>query len=647
MTDRDDATARRRGRRSRTVLAGAGVAATALLVSLVGPLGGATAADAAVRTTSYGNAKGSNVMPDVERAQAQCDLGVTRARSTDAARAKQIMDGRVAIEKYGTVVIPQNPSWRPQSGLDSSGDAHMSSLHYLVPLLREGMRSGNQQMIDRFYVLIRDWSLNNRLGMKHPPNRAAWNPIYTGYRMQVIGCALAGPRGDELWLRQLAAVHANYVTSYRSSLASNNTGIQLAMGEYVLGCAMHHGSWVSAARSRLSTLAARLVFSDGSTNEGAVSYAKSDWQWFNEAAQRIRTCGQSVPSALNRVDDVPEFMAHAIRPDGRYEALGDTSPDRASTTTFKGTLAEWPASKGTRGEHPTSTFAYYRGGFVFGRSGWGSKARPYTDQTFYSVRTGKGRGAGIFHAHADAGSLTFYANGSPQLYDTGQWKYQYGSTRNYVMGRNAHNVVTASGGGYSTSKAPHLSRGNSNTSRDLITLTDTGYRKNKITLTRTIMYSRKGEYLVVWDNAHSGKKDSHGHRVTRTFTEHWQFGPGRSTTVEEGRVSTNGSGGNTTIVWVGPQPSLSVANGWTSPRMGWVSQKYGELSPAPMARAVRKGTGANWVAVIIPRPAGVPSSAVSATGRVVGNDHVDLTVTNGEGRTEHVRLSRTGATVRG
>lgn len=632
-------------RRRRGLVTAGAIAAAALVGTLVGPLTAAPAAQAAVLTTSYGNRNGSNVLPDVTRAQAQCDLGITRAGSQDASLARQIMAGRVAIEKYGTVVIPQNPTWRPQSGLDSSGDAHMSSLHYLMPLLREGVRTGDQSMINRFYVLIRDWSLNNRLGMKHPPNSAAWQPIYTGYRMQVIGCALAGPRGNELWLRQLAAVHANYVTTYRSSLASNNTGIQLAMGEYVLGCAMGNAGWKSAARSRLSSLAGSLVFADGSTNEGAVSYAKSDYQWFNEAAQRIRMCGQSVPSALARVDDVPVFMAHAIRPDGRYEALGDTSPDRASASLFKGTVAEWSASKGTSGRHPASTFAYFRGGFVFGRSGWGTSSRPYTDQTFYSVRTGKGRSAGIFHAHADAGSVTLYANGSPQLYDTGQWKYQYGSTRNYVMGRYAHNVVSASGGGYTTSRAPYLSRGNSNASRDLVTLTDTGYRKNKITLTRTIMYSRTGEYLVVWDNAGSTKKDAKGRRVQPTFTQHWQLGPGRSTTVERGRISTNGSGGNTTLVWVGPQPSLSVANGWTSPRMGWVSQKYGELSAAPMARAVRKGTGANWVTVVIPRRAGVPSSAVGATGRVIGG-RVELTVTNGEGRTEQVTLSRTSASVR-
>jgi hypothetical protein len=41
----------------------------------------------------------------------------------------------------------------------------------------------------------------------------------------------------------------------------------------------------------------------------------------------------------------------------------------------------------------------------------------------------------------------------------------------------------------------------------------------------------------------------------------------------------------------------------------------------------------------------VSSTAVSATGRVVDNSYVELTVTNADGLTEQVRLSRTGATV--
>jgi len=64
-----------------------------------------------------------------------------------------------------------------------------------------------------------------------------------------------------------------------------------------------------------------------------------------------------------------------------------------------------------------------------------------------------------------------------------------------------------------------------------------------------------------------------------------------------------------------------------------------------MARAIRKGTGANWVTVILPRGANVPASAVTAIGRVVDNQYVELTVTNEKGLVEKVTLSRTGATI--
>ena len=557
------------------------------------------------------------------------------------------MHGRVAIEKYGTVVLAADPTWKPQAGLDSSGDGHMNSLHYLMPLLREGVRTHNTAMINRFYWLVWDWGRDNKLGAKKPPNGYGWQPIYTGYRMQVIGCALAGPRGREAWVRRMAAVHANYVTKYTSSLASNNTGIQLAMGQYVIGCSMGIPSWRNAAVGRLSRLASTLVYSDGSTREGAISYAVSDYVWFRLAAQRLTLCGQRAPSSLSRVSKVPDFVAQAIRPDGRYEALGDTSPVPASVSTLTGTAAEWPARLGAGGRHPSSTFAYYRAaGYVFGRSGWGTSTRPFGDQTFYSIRMGAGPGAGIFHAHADAGSVTLYAGGSEQLFDTGQWKYQYGSTRNYVTGRDAHNVITASGGGYSTSNSPPVWRVSSNGDRDLVTMVDNGYRKNKITIVRTVMYSRHGEYLVVWDRAVSGLKTAKGKRVARTFAQHWQLGPGRSVSVGRGTASTNGPGANTTMIWLGQQPAVGVRSGSRSPMQGWVSPSYGVLTAAPTVRAVRTGTvDASWVTVIATRPAGVPASAVHASARSVQPGRVDLSVTTAKGLTERVVLTRQAATV--
>ncbi|GAA4349784.1 hypothetical protein GCM10023145_11860 [Angustibacter luteus] len=606
----------------------------------------ATAGDAGA-ATPVPSVAGSAAIANVARAQAQCDLGVTAARPDDAARAGQIMAGRVPIEKYGTVLIPRNPTWRPQAGLDSSGDGHMNSLHYLVPLLREGVRTGNRAMVDRFYGLLRDWGTDNRLTLKKRPNGYGWQPIYTGYRMQVIGCALAGPRGREPWLRRLAAVHANYVTTYTSTLASNNTGIQLAMGQYVLGCSMGHASWRNAARGRLSRLVTHLVYADGSTREGAVSYATSDYAWFRLAGQRLRRCGTSVPSGWSRVDAIARFVGNAIRPDGSYEALGDTSPQRPSVSTYTGTAAEWSARLGAGGTRPVSPFAIFRsGGYAFGRSGWGTATRPFTQQSFYSLRFGAGPGAGIFHAHADAGALTFYANGSELLHDTGQWRYQYGATRTFVTGRDAHNVVSASGGGYSTTRAAAVTAVLSDAHRDLVTIVDTGYRKNKITLTRTVLYSRSGEYLVVWDRAVSALKDAKGHVVPRQFAQHWQLGPGQSTLTSAGQVSTSGPGANTTLVWLGTRPRVTVSTGSTSPRRGWVSPSYGKLTPAPAVRAsLGPATVAGWVTVVLPRPAGTAPSAVAASAQSLTSSRLEVTVRTASGRSERVVLTRSAASV--
>ena len=543
--------------RARTTWVAAAIALGTVATGL-----GAAPSQAAVRPSSWG----STAAVSRGWAATQCGTGVSAAAKNDAALAAQIMRGRVAIEKYGTVTIPANPSWRPQAALDSSGDAHMHSLHYLLPLLREGVRTRNRAMTDRFYYLLYDWNRDNRLGMSHPPLAAAWTPLPTGYRLQVIACAMAGPRGSERWLRQMAAVNANYVRTYRSVLASNNTGLQMAMGQFAVGCAMRNSAWMASARSRMASLASSLILADGSTNEGAISYARSNYLWFQQAAARVRACHQTPPSALSRANRIPTFIAHAIRPDGRLESLGDTTSDLVRVADVAGTAAQFPASRGASGAPPRATFAVFaQSGYVFGRSGWGSRApgaRSFADQTFYSVRAGRGADGDVFHAHADGGAVTLYAHGAEQLADVGQWRYQKGPTREFVTGRAAHNAVSVAGATYSTRTAPRLVRAGSRATRDLVTVVDVGYAAQGVSLVRTVVYSRRGEYLLVWDRATSTKRDGRHRLVPRTFTQSWQLMPGTHVSVRNGAAATtvaNGSG--LSMRWLGSSPRLAVRTG--------------------------------------------------------------------------------------
>src|SRR4029079_19836516 len=94
---------------------------------------------------------------DQRAAAPQCPSGLGRPRAGSAAKARALMAGHASLNEYGSFHLAANPSWKPVSTLDSSGKGYMHSLHYLLPLLRVGVRHHDTAMIDRFYFLARDW----------------------------------------------------------------------------------------------------------------------------------------------------------------------------------------------------------------------------------------------------------------------------------------------------------------------------------------------------------------------------------------------------------------------------------------------------------------------------------------------------------
>ncbi|MDQ1664109.1 MAG: hypothetical protein QOH75_140 [Actinomycetota bacterium] len=538
---------------------------------------------------------------NVAAAAAQCSMSHTGWKGEQKAMA--LMAGRVDLGQYGSFHLAKNPTWRPVSTLDSSGKGHMHSLQYLLPLLRYGVRTGNKAMVDRFYAVLKDWVHDN------PPHastrRLAWGPpIYEGFRALVLVCAAAGPKGQAKWLLKALDLHGRMMSDARRYEGINNASLHQAMGLYAIGKTLGRGAWVDVAIRRERALAVRLIEADGSDDEGALSYAINNYTWFLQAAERLRRGGNAVPGELARAEQVPGFIAQATRPDGKIEALGDTSPVPLSPSKWTGTAAEFPATLGVSGVAPTQTFSAFRGGYAFGRSGWGT-VRPLQDETYFSVRAGGARG--IPHAHDDAGSLTLYAHGSPLLPDTGQWRYTYGTTRSFIVSRAAHNVVLVDGARRTRPGRPAFSASSVN-GVDLATVVDRGYAG--VTITRTVGYDRAEDVLLVWDRLTSPTKVK--------ASQQWGLGRTRDVAVQSDAVHTSGEGANVSMLFTSGGAPLDVAKGKHKPMRGWNSERYGELAPAPSVRATQSGTSLSWLTVITPRAAGVPASSVSATSSVSG-----------------------------
>ena len=552
---------------------------------------------------------------DQVAAAAQCNMAFGAHKWSDKLRATEVMNGYVNLGQYGHFTLAANPDWQPVSTLDSSGKGHMHSLHYLLPLLRRGVNIGDPVMINRFYYLLKDWVHDNPPGGRS--SKYAWGPpIYEGFRSLVLVCAAAGPHGQAPWLLKALKRHGEMEADYRRYEGVNNASLHQSMGLYAIAVTLGRPQWRQIAIDRMRSLAVKLIHDDGSDEEGALSYAVNDYTWFGQAAERLRRAGDAVPAELNRSTAMPAFIAQATRPDGKLEALGDTTPAPLRATMWAGTPAEFVATSGVAGVAPTSTFAAYAGGYVFGRSGWGTGQRPLADETYYSVRAGIADH--VPHAHDDQGALTLYSHGSELLYDTGQWRYTYGATRSFVVSRAAHNVVVVNGVRRSnprpeltTTQAPGL---------DITTITDRGY--DGVTLTRSIAYDRVDDVVVVWDRVSSA--------TPVTASQQWGLGRDRGVSVEGDAVHSDGPGANVSMLFTSGGAPLDLKVGQQTPLRGWNSQSYGELTPAPSVRASQRGSELSWLTVLAPRAADVPSTAFTATASVsAGGASVALTTPAG------------------
>ncbi|HEU4676080.1 MAG TPA: heparinase II/III family protein [Motilibacteraceae bacterium] len=590
----------------------------------------------AVVATTLGAGPAAASVPDIAlRAGAQCAVA-NPAQASDAAAADAIMRGRATIGQYGTYALAKDPTWRAQSTLDRSGNANVHGFTWLLPLLREGVRRHDTAMINRFYGLLADWRHDVR--PQRLRSTGPYSALPEAQRIVAISCALAGPGGQDprvvAFLREQAALMAR-ADHWQ---AINNTSLQQAAGLWVAGYVLGDTKIMKTGLARIDRMSRILLLADGSDREGSTQYAAYNYQVFTTIAARLRAGGARVPASVLAASRIPSLLAAATRPDGKLEALGDAVP--AATPNLRGTEAEYAATSGRSGPVPSRLFSSFAGGYVFDRSGWGTGQRAFSDETFWSLRTG-GASARALHGHADAGSVTLASHGSQLLFDSGLYRYTDGAARRYVVGRRAHDVVGIPSALYRRTDGVRVTSRGSTADGDWVTLTDPGY--DGYLLTRTVYYDRGGDYLLVWDTSRSTTSAA---GRPRTAEQNWQLGRDRVVrTATDGPTAaawTEGPGANLSLRWVGPAPHLAVTTGQSRPAyLGWNSSAYGELAPAPTLTAAALAATGTWLTVVVPRADGVTDDAVAAAGWV-GDTEAEVTVSTGSVR-QQVHLTRSGA----
>jgi hypothetical protein len=322
------------------------------------------------------------------------------------------------------------------------------------------------------------------------------------------------------------------------------------------------------------------------------------WQ---EVARELVRCGLSVPDVLTeRLPLLLGFLAGATMPDGHLVPLGDTYGSLPPPL-VRGTPAEYAATLGAQGEPPADVVGVYAGGYVFGRSGWGTE-RPFGAESFYSLRFGPGR---QLHGHNDHQAITWYAGGRPLLVDSGHVGYAPDAYRDYLRSARAHNVLVAPDSPLDGSAVTALERQDIETNAQYFEVADDAIGARRI---RNVLFLQHPDAIVVLDRVIGGP--------LRRYDQLWHLAPdlqATSVTPNEARAADPAGGGLTvlSVPMLGQlsSPSIGYVRGAEQPYQGWVSGELGQREAAGVITVSQVAQNPTFLTVLV---ATDPGTAVRA-----------------------------------
>lgn len=521
-------------------------------------------------------------------------------------KAQELLAGYADLGSGGTYTLTEHPNWMPQSTSDTSGDRHVNSLFWALPLLYRGVRAQNAAMVARFQSLMHYWIAD------HDTRRDYWTDasIYGGLRTQTLVCAaqtLNDPVITAAALRDSQTMIRGFASHSEVSVGTNNTDLIRQIGALAAYCWVADPPGRERAWQNVVSIARGLIFDDGSDVEGSPGYAMYIESLLHDGEAAAQTCGIPADPLPELRGQLYQFVAQAVRPDFRLESLGDTINESLRGSFGVGDWrADWIRSAGTAGVPPTPIYRTFDGGYVFGRAGW--RPAPGGPDTFYSMRFTSARPP-TAHTHDDGAALTFYSRGMEWIGDPGPYRYDNGSSlRGFMLTRTAHSSFTVSnvprtrsaGVRKVVSGSDWTAGGNDTTCLDDRTW-------GSVDVTRCATYVRSVDAMIVVDYVEATKiKGAYARKnaARRVFTQRWQILPGiGAQNVNE--VFTLMSGDKRLdIVKSGPG-GWAVDTAGSGSSVGWFTTTWGAKNPgAVLSRAVpiaARGGDQALVTVLVPR----------------------------------------------
>jgi hypothetical protein len=518
---------------------------------------------------------------DIDVAVRQCFGGMYEKSSLDARLTRDLLAGKLSISPHPVWAIPEVLTWTEDPFNQRNWRAQLQMLRWLEPVRRSAM-DGDEAAREYWVSSVRSWVRANPRGRSEAD--FAWADMVEAIRGMCLVFGLPLLHGeDQTWLLEAIWEHGEWMAD-PEHLGKANHALHQHQSLFVIGALFENSEWKSLAHGRMLELFDKSYDVEGINDEGSLGYHKNNYIWWRTAIKRLQIEGLSTSSATNRLDLALIELAHATRPDGYLELIGDT--ETATLGALSSPEIDYVKSSGSLGRPPAALTKVYSRGYVFGRSGWGEYERDFRDELFYSLSFGRGDRV---HGHADGASITLHANGHPWLVDSGKFAYVADPMRTYCLSRSGHNVVTVADVPYDRSTHVELVSHSLSTELDEYVFRDIGY--DGVEIIRHVVYSRGGDFLVVLDTISST-------RGTITANQRWHLDSESSLSPIRNGYRITHQGSTATLLWSGTVPTLSVIKGQESPTDGWTSTKWMRKDAAPVIQATKTGSRVGFITVI-------------------------------------------------
>ncbi|WP_165802642.1 heparinase II/III family protein [Arthrobacter sp. Bz4] len=388
--------------------------------------------------------------------------------------------------------------------------------------------------------------------------------------------------GEKGWLLASLIEHADWLSD-EENLGHGNHAFHQHQALFVVASALGLSDKKRLAVERLGALLTSSYDLEGVNEEGSVGYQEQNYRWWLEALRRLKLENVEPPEGIHRLSLAPVALAHATQPNGKYVRIGDI--DGGDARAVGSPETDYAYSKGLKGVPPQDLVKKYSAGYVYARSGWGETDRAFEKETFFSFCFGS---QAKIHGHQDGGSLTYFAGGGAWLIDTGKYTYGSDPMRSYVLKRSGHNLILLRNRDYDRNTNVTLTREVSTPTHLEYMIRDTGY--SGVLISRRVIYSKFGEYLLILDAVSSNDKV--------TAEQRWHFDPECELSVAGATAYLTQGDLSAQVQWFGNPGKIEVVKGQDNPLDGWTSVGWRKKEPAPVLRSVRSGTQMKFLTLI-------------------------------------------------